>query len=150
MAGAYQSEVPRNFSRLCPPFWMTSSNVQKVIKIRMRSETWKKTCLIQLSAMYPLMMLGYQTSPVLTIMTSSNGNIFRVTGPLWGESTGGGGGGGGWVGGWVGWGWGGGGVGVGGGGGGGGGIITNLTLRNHRVYITDVSKYHNAGIWSMD
>ena len=31
-----------------------------------------------------------------------------------------------------------------------GGITTNLTLRNHWMYITDVSKYHNAGKWSMD
>ena len=30
------------------------------------------------------------------------------------------------------------------------GIITNLTLRNSWGYITDMSKYHNAGIWSMD
>ena len=28
-----------------------------------------------------------------------------------------------------------------------GGITTNLTLRNH---VTDVPKYHNAGIWSTD
>ena len=27
-------------------------------------------------------------SPVFYMMTSSNGNIFRVTGPLWGESIG--------------------------------------------------------------
>ena len=31
------------------------------------------------------------------------------------------------------------------------GVITaNLTLRNHWGYVTDVSKYHNADIWSMD
>ena len=30
------------------------------------------------------------------------------------------------------------------------GIITNLTLRNPWGYITDISKYHNAGISSMD
>ena len=29
------------------------------------------------------------------------------------------------------------------------GIATNLTLRNHWVYVTDVSKYHSVGIWSM-
>ena len=29
-------------------------------------------------------------------------------------------------------------------------IKTNLTLRNHWGYVTDVSKYHNAGIRSMD
>ena len=29
------------------------------------------------------------------------------------------------------------------------GILTNLTLRNP-TYITDMSKYHNVGIWSMD
>ena len=29
-------------------------------------------------------------------------------------------------------------------------IKTNLTSRNHLGYVTDVSKYHNAGIWSMD
>ena len=31
-----------------------------------------------------------------------------------------------------------------------GGITTNLTLRNHWGYVTDVLKYHNAGKWSMD
>ena len=31
-----------------------------------------------------------------------------------------------------------------------GGITTNLTLRNHGGYVTDVPKYHNAGIWSTD
>ena len=31
-----------------------------------------------------------------------------------------------------------------------GGITTKLTLRNHWGYITNVSKYHNVGIWSMD
>ena len=31
-----------------------------------------------------------------------------------------------------------------------GGIIKNLTLKNYWGYITDVSQYHNAGIWSMD
>ena len=30
-----------------------------------------------------------------------------------------------------------------------GGITTKLTLRNHKGYINDVSKYHNAGIWAM-
>ena len=30
------------------------------------------------------------------------------------------------------------------------GIIAKLTLQNPWGYITDVSKYHNAGIWSMD
>ena len=29
-------------------------------------------------------------------------------------------------------------------------IKTNLTSRNHLGYVTDVSKYHNAEIWSMD
>ena len=29
------------------------------------------------------------------------------------------------------------------------GITTNSTLRNHWEYVTDVSKYHNAVIWSM-
>ena len=28
-----------------------------------------------------------------------------------------------------------------------GGITTNWTLRNHWGYVTDVSKYHNAGLW---
>ena len=31
-----------------------------------------------------------------------------------------------------------------------GGIATNLTPRNHWEYVTDVSKYHNAGKWSID
>ena len=31
-----------------------------------------------------------------------------------------------------------------------GGISTNLTLRSHGGYVTDVPKYHNAGIWSTD
>ena len=31
-----------------------------------------------------------------------------------------------------------------------GGIIINLTLRHHGGYVTDVPKYHNAGIWSTD
>ena len=31
---------------------------------------------------------GYDVPFVSSLMTSSNGNIFRVTGPLWGESTG--------------------------------------------------------------
>ena len=31
-----------------------------------------------------------------------------------------------------------------------GGITTNLTLLNHGGYVTDVPKYHNAGIWSTD
>ena len=30
------------------------------------------------------------------------------------------------------------------------GDATNLTLQNHWVYVTYVSKYHNAGIWGMD
>ena len=45
----------------------------------LQAETWHTT---------------YVTTPskviILHMMTSSNGNIFRVTGPLWGESTGGG------------------------------------------------------------
>ena len=28
--------------------------------------------------------------------------------------------------------------------------VTNLTQRNHWVYVTDVPKYHSAGIWSTD
>ena len=32
--------------------------------------------------------LRMKTSAYIYVMTSSNGNIFRVTGPLWGESTG--------------------------------------------------------------
>ena len=31
-----------------------------------------------------------------------------------------------------------------------GSIITNLTLWNPWGYVTDMSKYHNAGIWSMN
>ena len=31
-----------------------------------------------------------------------------------------------------------------------GGIITNLALWNPWGYVTDMSKYHNAGMWSMD
>ena len=31
-----------------------------------------------------------------------------------------------------------------------GGITTNLAVRNHWGYVTDVPKYHNAGIWSTD
>ena len=31
-----------------------------------------------------------------------------------------------------------------------GGITTNLTLRSHGGYVTDVPKYHNACIWSTD
>ena len=31
-----------------------------------------------------------------------------------------------------------------------GGIMTNLTLENPWEYVTDMSKFHDVGVWSMD
>ena len=75
----------RDLVKFLQPVWVTLSNlISKCIGTQNDIDRTKKKKVIPVNNV----CCGHNADQVRAIMTSSIGKIFRVTGPLWGESTG--------------------------------------------------------------
>ena len=67
-----------------PQSWLLKISLEKLT----RRQVWRRHVMGSNAGTWEFMFRWIKTPSPITVMTSSNGNIFRVTGPLCGEFTG--------------------------------------------------------------